>query len=79
MSHTFSLKQFWKYWDFDSTLMVIKQIWAFLPFKNQIKSIGIILDGIYLTSTALRQRDFEGTGSKLWLVDVGYVVILKVK
>ena len=79
MSHTFSLKQFWKYWDFDSTLMVIKQIWAFLPFKNQIKSIGIILDVIYLTSTALKQRDLEGTGSKLWLVDVGYVIILKVK
>ena len=30
-------------------------------------------------STALGQRDFEGTGSKIWLVDVGYVVILKVK
>ena len=50
-----------------------------LPFENQIKSIGIILDVIYLTSTALGQKDLEGTGSKMWLVDVGYVVILKVK
>ena len=48
-----------------------------LPFKNQIKSIGIILDVIYLTSTALGQRDFESTGVKIWLVDVGYVVIVK--
>ena len=62
-----------------STLLVIKQIWGLLPFENQIKSIGIILDVIYLTSTALRQRDFEGTGSNICLVDVGYVVILKVK
>ena len=46
-----------------------------LPFENQIKSIGIILDVIYLTSAALGQRDIEGTG----LVDVDYVVILKVK
>ena len=44
-----------------------------LPFENQIKSIGITLDVIYLPSTALRQRDFEGTGSKIWLVDLGYV------
>ena len=38
-----------------------------LPFENQIKSIGIILDVIYLTSIALGQRDFEGsfTGSKI--------------
>ena len=50
-----------------------------LPFENQIKSIGIILDVIYLTSTALGQRDFEDTGSKNWLADVGYVVILKLK
>ena len=37
-----------------------------LPFENQIKSIDIILDVIYLTRTALGQRDFEGwfTGSK---------------
>ena len=44
-----------------------------LPFENQIKSIGIILDVIYLTSTALGQRDLEDTGSKIWLADVGYV------
>ena len=50
-----------------------------LPFENQIKSIGIILDVIYLTSAASGQRDTEGTGSKIWLVDVDYVVILKVK
>ena len=37
-----------------------------LPFENQIKSIDIILDVIYLTRTALGQRDFERsfTGSK---------------
>ena len=29
MSHTFNLKQFSKYWDFDSILLVIKQIFAF--------------------------------------------------
>ena len=52
---------------------------GFLPFENQIKSVGIILDVIYLTSTALEHWDFEGTGSKIGLVDVGYVVILKVK
>ena len=42
-----------------------------LPFENQIKSIGIIMDVIYLTSTALGQRDFEGsfTGSKIWQTD----------
>ena len=61
MSHTLRVKQIWKYWDFNCTLLVIKQVWAFLPFENQIKSIGIILDVIYLTSAALGQRDFEGT------------------
>ena len=50
-----------------------------LPFENQVKSIGIILDVKYLTSAALGQRDIEGSGSKIWLVDVDYVVILKVK
>ena len=78
MSHTFSLKQIWKYWDFDSTLLVIKQIWAFCHLKIKLNLL-VLLDVIYLTSTALGQRDFEGTGSKIWLVDVGYVVILKVK
>ena len=50
-----------------------------LPFENQIKSIGIILDVIYLTSAALGQRDFEDTVSNIWLVDAGYAVMLKVK
>ena len=50
-----------------------------MSFENQIKSIVIILDVIYLTSAALGQRDFEGTVSKICLVNVGYAVILKVK
>ena len=61
-----------------STLLVIKQIWAFCHLKIKLNLL-VLLDVIYLTSTALGQRDFEGTGSKIWLVDVGYVVILKVK
>ena len=32
-----------------------------LQFENRIKSIDIILDVIYLMSTALGQRDFEGS------------------
>ena len=64
-----------------STGILILPYWTYylLPFENQIKSTGIILYVIYLTSTALWQRDFEGTGSKIWLVEVCYVVILKVK
>ena len=81
MSHTLRVKQIWKYWDFNCTLLVIKQVWAFLPFESQIKSIGIILDVIYLTRTALGQRDFEGsfTGSNIWFIDSGYVAIFKSK
>ena len=52
---------------------------SLLSFENQIKSIGIILDVIYLTSAALGQRDFEGTVSNIWPVDAGYAVMLKVK
>ena len=44
-----------------------------LKFENQIKSIGIILGVIYLTTTALGQRDSDGTGSNIWLVGVGYI------
>ena len=36
ISHTFSLKQIWKYWDFDFTLLVIKQIWAFCHLKIKL-------------------------------------------
>ena len=67
-----------------STGVLILPYWSlidlgFLPFENQIKSIGIILDVIYLTSAALGQRDFEDTVSNIWLVDAGYAVMLKVK
>ena len=34
--HTLSLKQIWKCWDFDSTLLVIKQIWAFCRLKIEL-------------------------------------------
>ena len=48
-----------------------------LPIENQIKSIGIILDVIYLKNAALGQRDFEGsfTGSKICLFTHGYAAI----
>ena len=59
-----------------STGILILPDWSlarfgFLPFENQIKSIGVMLDLIYLTSTAFGQRDFEGsfTGSKLWVIN----------
>ena len=66
--------------NFGSTGILILPYWTYylLPFENQIKSTGIIPDVIYLTSTALGQRDFEGTGSKIWLVDLVYVAISKV-
>ena len=58
------------------TRILILPFWSLgdlglLPFENQIKPIGIIVDVIYSTSTALGQRDFKGslTGSKIWLVD----------
>ena len=60
----------------ESTEILILHYWSlnkFGPFaiENQIKSIGIILDVIYLTSTALGLGDFEGsfTGSKISLID----------
>ena len=59
-----------------SNAILILRYWSsarfgLLPFQNQIKSIGIILNVIYLMSTALGQRDFEGsfTGSKICLID----------
>ena len=81
MSHTFSVIKIWKYWDFDSILLVISQI-GLLPFENQIECAGIILDLIYLTSALLGQRNFERsfTSSKIWLIDsLVMLVYLKVK
>ena len=59
-----------------STKILILPYWSlarFGPFVilNQIKSIGIIVNVICLTSTAFGKRDFEGsfTASKIWFVD----------
>ena len=47
---------------------------------DPIKSLSIIMDVIYLTSTALGQKDFEVSfpGSKIWLND-SHVMLLYLK
>ena len=52
-----------------------------LLFQNQIKSIGIILDVIYLTSTALGQRDLKdrSLAQKFGWLTHGYIIIFKNK
>ena len=68
-----------------STVILILRCWSlakFGPFENQIKSIGITLDVIYLTSAVLGKSDFEGLfiGSNVCLIDSQVMLLcLKVK
>ena len=45
-------------------LILLYWTYYLLPFENQIKSTGIILYVIYLTSTALWQRDLKALAQK---------------